>query len=87
MGKDPWEYPLWVLLQQNNQELFKIQHVNLTNISASLEKEDSYKDFQPCGIIAMETKKSKQKKSLEINFKGKNYTRSWDSLELGVFIK
>ncbi|MEH1921218.1 hypothetical protein [Nostoc sp.] len=87
MGNDPWEYPLWVLLQQNNQEVVKIQHVNVTNISASLEKQDSYKDFQPCGIIAMETKKSKQNKSLEVNFKGKTYTRSWDSPELGVFIK
>ncbi|MEH2240286.1 glycosyltransferase family 39 protein [Nostoc sp.] len=87
MGNDPWEYPLWVLLQQNNQKIVKIQHINVTNISAILEKEDSYKDFQPCGIISMETKKSKQKKSQEINFQGKIYVRSWDSPELGVFIK
>jgi len=87
MGKDPWEYPLWVLLQQNNQKIVKIQHINVTNISAILEKEDSYKDFEPCGIISMETKKSKQKKSQEINFKGKTYVRSWDSPEMGVFIK
>ncbi|MEH2425335.1 MAG: hypothetical protein V7K48_31860 [Nostoc sp.] len=87
MGNDPWEYPLWVLLQQNNQKLAKIQHVNVTNISAILEKENSYKDFDPCAIISMETKKSKQKKSLEMNFKGKTYVRAWDSPELGVFIK
>ncbi|MEH2244329.1 ArnT family glycosyltransferase [Nostoc sp.] len=87
MGNDPWEYPLWVLLQPNNQKLVKIQHVNVTNISAILEKDDSYKDFEPCGIISMETKKSKQKKSFEINFKGKTYIRAWDSPELGVFIK
>ncbi len=87
MGNDPWEYPFWVLLQQNNQKTFKIQHINVTNISASLEKEASYKDFDPCGIISMETKKSKQKKSQEINFKDKTYVRAWDSPELGVFIK
>lgn len=87
MGNDPWEYPLWVLLQQNNQKLPKIQHINVNNISSSLEKEASYKDFEPCGIISMETKKSKQKKSQKINFKDKTYVRSWDSPELGVFIK
>ena len=87
MGNDPWEYPLWVLLQQNNQKVVKIQHINVTNISASLEKEASYQDFEPCGIISMETKKSKQNKSIEINLKGKTYVRSWDSPELGVFIK
>lgn len=87
MGNDPWEYPLWVLLQQNNQKLLKIQHINVNNISANLEKEAYFQDFEPCGIISMETKKSKQKKSLEINFKGQTYVRSWDSPELGVFIK
>ncbi|MCC5616463.1 glycosyltransferase family 39 protein [Nostoc sp. CHAB 5836] len=87
MGNDPWEYPLWVLLKPNNQKVVKIQHINVTNISASLEKKDSYKNFEPCGIISMETKKSKQKKSIEINLKGKTYVRSWDSPELGVFIK
>jgi hypothetical protein len=87
MGNDPWEYPFWVLLKPNNQKVVKIQHINVTNISANLEKEDSYKNFEPCGIISMETKKSKQKKSIKINLKGKTYVRSWDSPELGVFIK
>lgn len=87
MGKDPWEYPLWVLLQQNNQKIVKIQHINVTNISAILEKEDFYKDFEPCGIISMETKKSKQKKNQEINFKGKTFIRAWDSPEMGVLIE
>ncbi|MBN3905875.1 MAG: glycosyltransferase family 39 protein [Nostoc sp. NMS1] len=86
MGNDPWEYPLWVLLQQNNQEMV-IQHINVTNISAVLEKEDYYKDFEPCGIISMETKKSKHNKSQEIDFKGKTYLRAWDSPDLGIFIK
>lgn len=57
MGNDPWEYPLWVLWRANNSELVKLQHININNISAILEKEDSYRDFEPCGIISMETKK------------------------------
>ncbi|QLE48898.1 hypothetical protein FD724_12750 [Nostoc sp. C057] len=87
MGNDPWEYPFWVLWQQKNQEMVKIQHINVTNISAVLEKEDSYQDFEPCGIISMETKKSKNNKYQEINFKGKTYLRAWDSPDLGIFIK
>ncbi|NDJ22461.1 hypothetical protein GS682_12625 [Nostoc sp. B(2019)] len=86
MGKDPWEYPLWALLQQNQQEVVKIQHINLNNISASLENEYPYKEFIPCGIISMETKKSKQEKRQKINFQDKIYDRAWDSPELGVFI-
>lgn len=86
MGNDPWEYPLWVLLQQNQHEIVKIQHINLNNISASLEKEYPYKEFIPCGIISMETKKSKQEKRQKINFQNKIYERAWDSPELGVFI-
>ncbi|OYE06751.1 ArnT family glycosyltransferase [Nostoc sp. 'Peltigera membranacea cyanobiont' 232] len=87
MGNDPWEYPFWVLWRQNNQEIVKIQHINVTNISAVLEKEDYYKDFEPCGIISMETKKSKRSKYQKINFKGKTYLRAWDSPDLGIFIK
>ncbi|WP_193193571.1 ArnT family glycosyltransferase [Nostoc sp. MG11] len=86
MGNDPWEYPLWVLLQQNQQEVVKIQHINLNNISASLENEYPYKEFLPCGIISMETKKSRQEKRQKINFQDKIYERAWYSPELSVFI-
>jgi 4-amino-4-deoxy-L-arabinose transferase-like glycosyltransferase len=86
MGNDPWEYPLWVLLQQNQQKIVKMQHINSNNVSASLETEHPYKEFIPCGIISMETKKSKQKKRQKINFQDKIYVRAWDSPELGVFI-
>ncbi|WP_392531366.1 ArnT family glycosyltransferase [Nostoc sp. C117] len=87
MGKDPWEYPLWVLLQQNNQQKVKIQHINVTNISAVLEKKYPYQEFDPCGIISMETKKSKQKKREKINFKDNIYVPGWDSPDMSVFIK
>jgi hypothetical protein len=87
MGNDPWEYPLWVMWQHNKQEMVKIQHINVTNVSAVLEKEHPYQEFEPCGIIAMETKRSKQEKRQEINFKNKAYIRELDSPELGVFIK
>ncbi|WP_244141936.1 ArnT family glycosyltransferase [aff. Roholtiella sp. LEGE 12411] len=85
MGNDPWEYPLWVIWQQNKQERVQIQHINVNNISAFTEKEYPYKEFIPCGIISMETKRSKQKKRQEISFQNKIYVRAWDSPDLGVF--
>jgi 4-amino-4-deoxy-L-arabinose transferase-like glycosyltransferase len=87
MGNDPWEYPLWVIWQQNKQERIQIQHINVNNISALREKEYPYKEFIPCGIISMETKRSKQEKRQEISFKNKIYVRVWDSPDLGVFTK
>ncbi|MHC5610037.1 MAG: hypothetical protein ACYTXA_03150 [Nostoc sp.] len=59
----------------------------MNNISASLVNEDSFKDFEPCEIISRETKKTKQKKSLEINLKGKTSVCSENSPEIGVFIE
>ncbi|MEH2069344.1 MAG: hypothetical protein V7K47_14475 [Nostoc sp.] len=87
MGNDPWEYPLWVLLQQNNPQIVKIEHINVSNISAVFAKNSSAQEFEPCGIISMETKKSKQNKLEKINFQEKTYVRAWNSPELGVFIK
>ncbi len=87
MGNDAWEYPLLVLLQQNLQAKVKIQHINVNNVSAAKEKEYPYNEFEPCGIISMETKRSKQEKRQEINFKDKTYIRGWDAPELGVFLK
>ncbi|QSJ19644.1 glycosyltransferase family 39 protein [Nostoc sp. UHCC 0702] len=87
LGSDPWEYPLWIIWQQNTQKTVKIQHINVTNVSAVIQQEHPYKQFEPCGIIYMETKKSKQQKRQEINFKDKIYIREWGSPNLGVFIK
>jgi 4-amino-4-deoxy-L-arabinose transferase-like glycosyltransferase len=87
MGSDPWEYPLWILLEKDKTRTFRIQHVNVKNISGKLEQELPYKEFEPCGIMAMETKKSKQDKKSEVNFRNQTYTRAWSGSELAVFIK
>lgn len=43
MGEDSWEYPLWVLLKKKGVENFRIEHINVANLSASTRD----KDFQP----------------------------------------
>ena len=82
MGNDPWEYPFWVLGQQ-----IKFQHINVNNDSAKKLTEYPYKDFEPCGIIAMQTQKSKLETRPDIVFKNKPYIKVWDSLDVGVFLK
>jgi hypothetical protein len=86
MGNDPWEYPLWVLLQKSYPENLKMQHINVTNVSGKLENEYPYNEFKPCGIIAMETRKSLQEKRQEINFKGQNYVRVWGDEPVSLFM-
>lgn len=86
LGNDPWEYPFWVLAQQN-QDTVKFQHINVTNISAKKSLEQPFQSFAPCGILAMQTKKSKLEKRENILFQDKNYTKVWDSADVGVFLK
>lgn len=86
LGNDPWEYPFWILAQQN-EETIKFQHINVTNISAKKSVESPYQNFEPCGILAMQTKKSKLEKQQNILVKDKTYTKAWDSADVGVFLK
>ncbi|MEH2279192.1 MAG: glycosyltransferase family 39 protein [Nostoc sp.] len=87
LANDPWEYPFWVLMQQTKGKDFHIEHINVTNISVVKEKQAPYKDFEPCGVIHMETKKSKQVQQQEINYKDKTFVRAWNSTGLAVFLK
>ncbi|MBD2440675.1 glycosyltransferase family 39 protein [Nostoc sp. FACHB-110] len=86
LGNDPWEYPFWVLAQ-HNQNPVKFQHINVTNVSAKKSLEPPFQNFAPCGILVMQTKKSKLEKRENILFKDKSYTKAWDSADVGVFLK
>ena len=74
-------------MQQTKGKDFHIQHINVTNMSVVKEKEAPYKDFEPCGVIHMETKRSKQVQQQEINYKDKTFVRAWNSTDLAVFLK
>ncbi|MDZ8053084.1 MAG: ArnT family glycosyltransferase [Aulosira sp. ZfuVER01] len=86
LGNDPWEYPYWILWQQVKKDTIAMQHINVTNISAKKNEEYPYKDFVPCGIISMETKRSKQEKSQEMTVKNTTYIRASDFPPVGIFI-
>jgi Dolichyl-phosphate-mannose-protein mannosyltransferase len=87
MGQDAWEYPLWILMQQSYGSNFKLQHINVTNVSSTLENKSSFKSFLPCGVIHMHTKRSKQEKVGKINFRGNTFVREWELNQVTVLIK
>jgi len=47
MGNDHWEYPFWVLLQKEDNERLRIEHVEVQNVSERIP----IHNFTPCVII------------------------------------
>ncbi len=48
-GGGDWEYPLWVLLRQEFGSDFRIEAVNVENVSAKEYKE--FPEFTPCAVL------------------------------------
>ena len=74
LGEDDWEYPFFVLLQKDNTRVFRIEHVNVSNISAIKYNIYPFNDFNPSAIISF---KSRQKDKI-VN-KGTVYVKAWSS--------
>jgi hypothetical protein len=52
LGLDNWEYPLWVLLREQESETVSLEHVNVTNISKLLYDENDPR-LNVCAIFAV----------------------------------
>lgn len=55
-GAPSWEYPLWALLDSNGNDgngAARIEHVQVTNVTAALAATPTYTTFQPCAIFAI----------------------------------
>lgn len=74
LDEDDWEYPFFVLLQKNNTRVFRIEHVNVNNISAIKYSIYPFNDFNPCAIISL---KSGQENKI-VN-KDTVYVKEWSS--------
>jgi hypothetical protein len=49
-----WEYPFWVLLQQQSRQTIQFQHfLHSDNLSQSKSEEYPHKNFDPCAMIAV----------------------------------
>ena len=55
LDENDWEYPFFVLLQKNNTRVFRIEHVNVNNISAIKYSIYPFNDFNPCAIISIKS--------------------------------
>jgi len=74
LDEDDWEYPFFVLLQKNTTQVFRIEHVNVNNISAIKYSIYPFNDFNPCAIISL---KSGQENKI-VN-KDTVYVKEWSS--------
>lgn len=48
---DAWEYPLWVLL--NQQVSVRLEHINVQNQSNAAATDKQYQAFQPCSVVSI----------------------------------
>ena len=58
LGIDDWEYPLWVLLQ-NSKKPYRIEQVDVKNLSAKKSQVYPHNNFVPCAIMSVEQTKVK----------------------------
>jgi hypothetical protein len=73
LREDAWEYPLWVLLQENISALH-IEHVDVKNISNQRASVKRYETFSPCAIISVGYSRPDR-----ISYKGVAFFKQWVS--------
>jgi hypothetical protein len=54
LGKDDWEYPIWVFLRNMGKEMPRIEHVEVTNKSGEIP----LYNFEPCILLQTERDKT-----------------------------
>ncbi|BAT51762.1 unknown protein [Nostoc sp. NIES-3756] len=71
-----WEYPIWILLKNNTNQVTKFGHIlNPANLSAFKSQVYPYSQFNPCVILAI--RRGKEAPVEKINFKDKIYVKKW----------
>lgn len=82
VGIDDWEYPFWVLLQENYNRTIRIEHVNVENISQIKSLANPFNTFTPCAIFVLSNDLPN-----EINIRDVSYLRKMIFNSIGVFMK
>lgn len=81
-GFDSREYPLWVLLQEKDDKAFRIEHINVKNITAEKYKTNPFARFSPCLILSDGTEPDK-----EIFTEKGFYVRVFSSGSVSIFTR
>ena len=83
---DAWEYPFWVLLNENRVHNVRIEHINVKNISSTRYNTYPFSNFIPCAIISVDSMPSKK-----ITTQESIYVKAWQSINsltlVQVFIR
>ena len=81
IGDYDLEYPFWVLLPKTNGQRLRIEHVNVTNISAVKSAVNPFAGFSPCAVILVDADRTSF-----VAVKG-NYTQAWASSQELVYMQ
>jgi 4-amino-4-deoxy-L-arabinose transferase-like glycosyltransferase len=82
LGENCCEYPLFVLLKENNTHAFRIEHINVTNISSRKYEKYSFKSFSPSAVISVTPAGSD-----EIHYKDVIYVKERSFHPVRIFIR
>ncbi|OGW75566.1 MAG: hypothetical protein A2Z72_01445 [Omnitrophica bacterium RBG_13_46_9] len=85
LAAKPWEYPLWVVLEEDHMQKIRIEYVGVDNISAKLCDTYPFKDFDPQAIVSFYDETAFEDK--KIFNKNISYIQQWSSGPLKVFIR
>ncbi|WP_338422907.1 4-amino-4-deoxy-L-arabinose transferase [Anabaena sphaerica] len=80
-----WEYPFWVLLNENKNRVNRFKHIlNPENFYALRPEMYPYKDFKPCAIIAV--RRDKEPPVAMLNFENTKYIQKWSSKPITILM-
>ncbi len=82
IGSDDWEYPLWKLLHIGSGSSYRVEHVDLKNVSR--KKEDL--SFVPCAVVYMENPAGPKEVPNQWVTHGMRYEKQWSMAPIHVYV-
>ncbi len=81
IGTDSWEYPLWPLIKKNNTKNYRLEHIEVNNLS--LKKTENYplSNFLPCAIVKADGDNTK------IQFDENTFIKTRKFHNMNIFLK
>ncbi|NEQ17571.1 MAG: hypothetical protein F6K44_29140, partial [Moorea sp. SIO3E2] len=86
LGDNDWEYPLWILLQEQTDSPVRIEHINVKNTSASKSELSTNSKFIPCGIFSTKPEPDQTNQAEEITYQNRIYPQAWSKDKVKIFL-
>ncbi|AOY79469.1 glycosyltransferase family 39 protein [Moorena producens JHB] len=86
LGDNDWEYPLWILLQEQTDLPVRIKHINVKNTSASKSEVSTNSEFIPCAIFSTKPEPDKTNQAEEITYQNIIYPQAWSKDKVKIFL-